>query len=131
MWIFLPDAMLSMVDKDCAPDELLVRARRQEDLTRIFPQAKVQAGGGTDYPFRARINRDEVALRVAEAVRDIRYPNFKSAVGEDDRHAAYLRVWANMAGFQGQPNRGQVKPGARLTSPGLFPPHRAALISYP
>lgn len=106
MWFFLTDAMLSIVDKDCAPDELLVRARRQEDISRVFPTAQIQVGGGTDYPFRACINRDEVARRVAEAVRDIHYPNFKSAVAEGDRHDAYLRVWAEMAGFQDQPNRG-------------------------
>ena len=103
MWIFLSNAMLSIVDKGGDGSTLLVRARRREDLTRGFPQAKVQAGGGTDYPFRARIDREEVALRVAEAVRDIHYPNFKSSLNEDDRHAAYLRVWADMAAFADQP----------------------------
>ena len=103
MWIFLSNAMLSIVDKGGDGSTLLVRARRREDLTRGFPQAKVQAGGGTHYPFRARIDRDEVALRLAEAVRDIHYPNFKSSLNEDDRHAAYLRVWADMAAFADQP----------------------------
>lgn len=105
MWIFLSNAMLSLVDKGGDGSTLLVRARRREDIKRIFPKAKVQAKGGTDYPFRTRIDREEVALRVAEAVRDIHYPNFKSSVDEDDRHAAYLRVWADMVGFQDQPNR--------------------------
>ena len=48
------------------------------------------AGGGatlgTDYPYRARIDREAVAQRLAEAVRSIRYPNFKATVAEDDRH---------------------------------------------
>ena len=105
MWIFLGNSMLSIVDKGGDGSTLLVRARRREDLTRVFPKAKIQAGGGTDYPFRARIDREEVALRVAEAVRDIHYPNFKATVAEDDRHAAYLRVWAAMMEFQDQPNR--------------------------
>jgi hypothetical protein len=105
MWIFLGNSMLSIVDKGGDGSTLLVRARRREDLTRIFPKAKVQAGGGTDYPFRARIDREAVAQRVAEAVRDIGYPNFKASVDEDDRHSAYLRVWADMMGFQDQPNR--------------------------
>ena len=64
--------MLSIVDKGGDGSTLLVRARRQEDMTRIFPQAQVQVGGGTDYPYRARIDREEVAQRVAEAVRGIR-----------------------------------------------------------
>lgn len=69
-------------------------------MTRIFPQAQVQVGGGTDYPYRARIDREEVAQRVAEAVRGIRYPNFKSTVDEEKRHEAYLQVWGEMADFQ-------------------------------
>ena len=100
MWIFLSDAMLSIVDKGGDGSTLLVRARRREDLTRVFTDAQVQVGGGTDDPYRARLDREAVALGVAEAVRNIRYPNFKSTVQEDDRHTAYLRVWAAMAGFQ-------------------------------
>ncbi len=92
--------MLSIVDKGGDGSTLLVRARRQEDMTRIFPQAQVQVGGGTDYPYRARIDREEVAQRVAEAVRGIRYPNFKSTVDEEKRHEAYLQVWGEMADFQ-------------------------------
>jgi hypothetical protein len=92
--------MLSIVDKGGDGSTLLVRARRQEDMTRIFPQAQVQVGGGTDYPYRARIDREEVAQRVAEAVRGIHYPNFKSTVDEEKRHEAYLQVWGEMADFQ-------------------------------
>lgn len=92
--------MLSIVDKGGDGSTLLVRARRQEDMTRIFPQAQVQVGGGTDYLYRARIDREEVAQRVAEAVRGIRYPNFKSTVDEEKRHEAYLQVWGEMADFQ-------------------------------
>jgi hypothetical protein len=103
MWIFLANSMLSIVDKDGDGSTLLVRARRREDLTRVFPQAKVQVGGGTDYPYRARIDREAVAQRLAEAVRSIRYPNFKATVAEDDRHGAYLRVWGDMAAFQKNP----------------------------
>jgi len=103
MWIFLGNSMLSIVDKGGDGSTLLVRARRREDIKRVFPKAKVQAGGGTDYPFRARIDREAVAQQVAEAVRDIRYANFKATVAEDDRHAAYLRVWADMAAFEEKP----------------------------
>ena len=100
MWIFFSNSMLSIVDKGGDGSTLLVRARRQEDITRIFPQAQVQVGGGTDYLYRARIDREEVAQRVAEAVRGIRYPNFKSTVDEEERHEAYLQVWGEMADFQ-------------------------------
>lgn len=100
MWIFLPDAMLSIVDKGGDGTTLLVRARRREDISRVFPDAQIQKGGGTDYLYRAHIDREKVALRLAEAVRGIDYGNFKSAVAEDDRHDAYLRVWSAMHAFQ-------------------------------
>ena len=103
MWIFLPDAMLSIVDKGGDGSTLVVRARRRKDISRVFPEAQIQVGVGTDYPYRARIDREAVALRLAEAVRSIRYPNFKAAVGETDRHLAYLRVWAEMAAFEATP----------------------------
>lgn len=37
MWIFLANSMLSIVDKGGDGSTLLVRARRREDLTRVFP----------------------------------------------------------------------------------------------
>lgn len=100
MWIFLSDAMLSIVDKGGDGSTLLVRGRRAGDIERVFPEAKVQVGGGTDYRFRARIDREEVAERIATAVKDIDYGNFKSSVKEHDRHDAYMDVWSSMNAFQ-------------------------------
>jgi len=101
MWIFLNNAFLSVVDKgDATGKTLLVRARRLKDITRVFPQADVKADLGTDYRFRARIDREELALRMADLVRGIDYGNFKSGVEEQDRHDAYLKVWSAMFRFQ-------------------------------
>jgi hypothetical protein len=100
MWIFLSDAMLSIVDKGGDGSTLLVRGRRAGDIERVFPEAKVQVGGGTDYRFRARIDREEVAERIATAVKDIDYGNFKSSVKEHDRHDAYMDAWSSMNAFQ-------------------------------
>jgi hypothetical protein len=96
MWIFLSDSFLSIVDKGGDGSTLLVRSRIAGDIERVFPQAKVIEGGGTDYRFRARIDRDEVALRMAEAVRSINYPNFKSTVRDPQRHDALMGVWRIM-----------------------------------
>src|SRR5574337_230854 len=101
MWIFLSDSFLSIVDKgDDSGKTLLVRARKKGDIERVFPAAKVQEGGGTDYAFRARIDREEVAMRMADAVRATTYANFKATVVEDDRHRTYVRVWEAMLTFQ-------------------------------
>ena len=37
MCLCLSDGFLSIVAKDCADDELLVRARRHGDIERTFP----------------------------------------------------------------------------------------------
>ncbi|GAB2898581.1 hypothetical protein GCM10027046_30600 [Uliginosibacterium flavum] len=103
MWIFLNDAYLSVVDKgDTTGQTLLVRARHKGDIERVFPQAQVQVGGGTDYKYRARIDREAVALRMADAVRATNYGNFKSSVKERPRHDAYMGVWEAMYAFQAQ-----------------------------
>jgi len=45
MWIFLADSFLSVVDMgDPTGSTLLVRARRQGDIERAFPDAKVVDG---------------------------------------------------------------------------------------
>jgi len=106
MWIFFSDAMLSIVDKGGDGSTLLVRARREGDIERVFPNVQVQVGGGTDYRFRARIDREQVAQRIAEMVRGITYGNFKSSVREWDRHEAYLEVWRAMYDYQ-EADRGE------------------------
>lgn len=101
MWIFTSDSFISVVDKgDPSRKTLLVRARKSGDIERLFPLAKVQIGGGTDYQYRARIDREAVAQVVAEQVRNITCSNFKSSVKEPDRHDAYMGVWHAMYSFQ-------------------------------
>lgn len=100
MWIFFADAFLSIVDKGGDGTTLLVRARRSGDIEKVFPEASVSTGGGTDYGYRARLPRERVAEKVAEAVRGITYPNFKSEVREPDRHTAYMDVWSAMFNYQ-------------------------------
>ncbi len=101
MWLFLNDAFLSIVDKDDPSGRtLLVRARLPGDIERLFPDAQVDANAGTDYRFRARIDREAVAERVADTVRNIDYGNFKSSIDDDERHDACLKVWDVMYRYQ-------------------------------
>lgn len=101
MWIFLSDSFLSVVDKgDPTGQTLLVRARRHGDIERVFPDARVVENAGTDYRYRARIDRERVAQAMAEQVRGVRYQNFKATVVDDDRHQAYMDVWGTMYRYQ-------------------------------
>ena len=102
MWIFLNNAFLSIVDKGGEGDTLLVRARHAGDIERVFSEAKVEAGCGTDYRYRARIDRERVATAIADSIRGINYNNFKSTVDDSDRHDAYMDVWSAMYAFQGR-----------------------------
>lgn len=101
MWIFLNNAFLSIVDKGSTGSTLLVRARRQGDIEQIVPEAQVRETPQNDYRFRAHIEREQIALAMAEAVRTITYPNFKSSIQENNRHDAYLGVWRVMHNYQG------------------------------
>ena len=101
MWIFLSDSHLSIVEKgDATGQTLLVRARKAGDIKAVFPDAEVIVGGGTDYAFRARIDREQVAQAIAGQVRAVTYPNLKATVKDRARHDAYLDTWQSMVWFQ-------------------------------
>jgi hypothetical protein len=102
MWIFLSDAMLSIVEKpgDSKAGTLTVRARIKGDIERVFPDAKVVEGAGTDYRFRASIPREQVAKAMHDQVMNLNYGNFKSSVKDRQRHDAYMGVWSAMFSIQ-------------------------------
>lgn len=108
MWIFLSDAFISIVEPkaDGQYDPkiyLMVRARIPGDIQRVFPGVRVVQDGGTDYRYRAFVERVRVADTLATLAQNIAYGNFKNSIPKDDhsRHVAYLRVWQTM--FQEQP----------------------------
>ncbi len=79
-----------------------VRSRRSVDIERVFPDAAVQVDAGTDYRYRAWIDRERVAAKIADSIRSIDYSNFKNTVAERDRHDAYMKVWSAMYAYQSQ-----------------------------
>lgn len=100
MWIMLNDAFLSIVHKDCGRNELMVRARREGDIERIFPRANVSRSTDTDYLYRAVLPRSEVEFAMVGELRRITYSNFKDTVTDKPLHHAYLGVWNRMAELQ-------------------------------
>lgn len=103
MWIIGNDFFLSMVAKDCARDELLVRARCPGDIEKIFPEAKVFESLDTDYRYRAVLKRATIAAAMAGEVQRIAYSNFKSSVADDKLHDAYMGVWTILSKLQPTP----------------------------
>lgn len=100
MWIMMSDCFFSIVHKDCAEDELLVRARRPGDIERVFPDVFVMETPDNDYRYRAIVKRIEVCDAMSDAIYNISYPNFKDSVYERDLHNAYMHVWNDMEQIQ-------------------------------
>lgn len=100
MWIFTPDAFLSVVANRDDEATLLVRARAAGDIERVFPDAAVAETPEADYRFRAAVPRGHVGRVLALMAEEVGYDNFKKEVAEHDRHDAYLRVWSAMHAFQ-------------------------------
>lgn len=102
MWITLNDAFVSVVAHRDKPDILLVRARFEGDLQRLFPAFadRVHRTPSADYLFRVEVPRQAVASVMAEQIVGIQYPNFKNSVREHWRHDVYSRVWGVFYGAQ-------------------------------
>jgi len=102
MWIFLSDAFLSVVgerDNSTGP-RLLVRARRQGDIERVFAEAETFQVPGADYAFRAWLPRERVAAVIQQQVEAIRYPSFKDSISDRAYHDAALAAWSAMHRYQ-------------------------------
>lgn len=100
MWVCLNNSFLSIVENRNNLDQLLVRSRRKGDIEKVFPDAKVIQEAGSDYRYRAFINRDIVANSIAREVANIDYGNFKNSVRDHDLHDAYSDFWLIMYKLQ-------------------------------
>jgi hypothetical protein len=93
MWVFFNQAFLSVVADRDNPERLLVRSRFRDDIASVFPDAEVSETPNADYRFRAFLPRQVVSSRLADAVGQIDYPNFKGSVRKKWRHDLYMKVW--------------------------------------
>jgi hypothetical protein len=93
MWLLQNDSFLSVVSNPDDDKTLLVRARREGDITNVFPDAVVTKTPRRDYLYRAFIPREEVGKAIAERIENIGYPNFKGSVRNNALHDAYMSVW--------------------------------------
>jgi hypothetical protein len=102
MWICLNDGVFSIVRpfEGSAPQHsLLVRARRDGDIQRHWPDAEVIEMRNADYRFRAFIPERDVAEEVIKRLFMIEYTNFKESVEDSDLHLAYLGAWSSFRGL--------------------------------
>ncbi len=93
-------SFFSIVNKDCARDELMVRARRPGDIEKLFPDAKVTEFTASDYHYRAAVKIEKIGTALVAELGRVTYSNFKDSVTDRPLHDAYLRVWTAMASIQ-------------------------------
>jgi len=100
MWLVTTIGFFSIVHKP-GQAGLTIRARVAAGLDRLREQylpalSATRRGGGTDYPCRATVGREEFALALAQMARDIAYANFKGEVAHWQGHTReriYSKVW--------------------------------------
>ena len=116
MWIMTTFGFFSVVEKeeDRGTKFVTVRARVRRDLESLLKRSPFfnaksivasRPGGVDDYRFRARVDRNELASVIFEALVEIDYDNFKDAVQHrqgQQRSMLYTRVWANLLQLQPQ-----------------------------
>jgi hypothetical protein len=101
MWIFTRVGFFSCIaDKDSS-EHMIVRARVRRDIDQLrstyMPDlGEVIALPNRDYPFRAKIYKNDFADGMAQIALDIDYTNFKNTVAAEQgypRAKIYGHVW--------------------------------------
>jgi hypothetical protein len=103
MWLITPTGFFSIVCKtgDLEAGTLTIRARVKSDLQALRDQGLPSLGNvteneGTDYPYRAKAKRSDVAKALAQMVEQVDYDNFKNEVAKkqgNHRAKVYHEVW--------------------------------------
>lgn len=111
MWLLTSIGFFSVVAHRDEPNTVLIRARRREDLEALrrgyLPDIEILENAGSDYAFRAFVERYEWEYACQRLAADIDYPNFKDAVAErqgTERAALYARLWESLHELQRSPD---------------------------
>jgi hypothetical protein len=110
MWLFTRNGFYSVVRDKADARHVQVRARIENDLEKLTSFVRNAVGvelptiistPNADYAYRIVIEQS-LWVRIASALAgDVNYTNFKDEVhGEDDRDAAYMRIWSAMNDLQ-------------------------------
>jgi hypothetical protein len=116
MWIQTTIGFFSIVQKpeDVERDTLTIRARSRDHLealkiSYLLESSSIQAGGGTDAPYRLVAPRHAVEDAMTMIVAAIDYRNFKDAVADEDPLAAsvYGKVHAALQALTDDGSKGR------------------------
>lgn len=93
MWLCFNDGFVSVVKDKLNIDELVVRSRRPEILSRLFPDRKVTTLAVSDYKYRTYCSKAELSKIMVDRIDDIEYTNFKNSTADRDLHDLYSDMW--------------------------------------
>jgi hypothetical protein len=96
MYVFLPDAFISVEEHPEESRLVCVRARIRGDIDRLFPEADIAETIDRDYRFAASLPKERVAQVVSLRVAKMNYSNFFDSIQDEDRRQAYIQVWGAM-----------------------------------
>lgn len=112
MWVITNFGFFSVVEKPADEKDrtLTVRARVKADLENLRDEYISDLGpiiedAGTDYKFRAKVPRLDLASALSQIVLDIDYSNFKSSVAKIqgvERSKLYHKLWDVLYRLQSQ-----------------------------
>ena len=110
MWLLTEIGFFSIVEKpyDRPRGTLTVRSRAKEDLYELGKKYlptlnEIAEDERADYRFRATAKRQDVVAAVADITRNIKYPNFKDHIYNNQgsqREEIYSRVWTALKQIQ-------------------------------
>ena len=122
MWLVTTFGYFSIVQKhsDRDTDTLTVRCRVRQDMEllkqKYLPNlGPIQARGGADYPYRAKVRRADLADAFRQAIMDLSYSNFKAEVALQLGHRRedlYTDVWMSLRALQSVDPETATKPAA-------------------
>ena len=127
MWIFTSNAFVSIVEDRNDKSRLLVRARDKDAIKAIFPNADSKHTLYSDYPYRAYVDRVEVAETMKRNVMGIDYDNFKNSIPASNHifHNACMKVWSVMRKMQ---DIFVEEYGKKSSESSIFLPHKNPLL---
>ena len=102
MWVFTSLGFISVVEDIHDESRLLVRARAEGTLERLFPRYKdeVFTDKQADYFYRLFIPRSKFLNFLIDELGNLHYTNFKNIIEDEDYHELCSTVW--LEGFEYQ-----------------------------
>jgi hypothetical protein len=108
MWVFTREGFFSVVhDIYCEPDEVMVLARKMEDIESLA--GKLEGGTGlvlefahADYRYRMAVKKIAWAEYLRRCAMDIDYDNYKNLIDPEDlgRLETYSSCWKALKKWQ-------------------------------